>query len=174
MPVTPAELRARLTNGDCQVVDVREGDERAAGHLAESIHIPLDDLVDHLDELDVERPVVAVCHSGTRSERAAAELQQVGFRADSLEGGLLAWDEHTEQATVSGGSEGDGDGGLPVSSDQFGTLHNELLEVVTEAEARFGDREPTDDELHDFLRERLRRHGRSEDGIEQIIHDLSP
>lgn len=171
--MTPAELRTRLTNGDCQVVDVREGDEWAAGHLAESIHMPLGDLADRLDELDPERPAVAVCHSGARSERAAAELQRAGLRADSLAGGLLAWDEHTGQATVSGGSEADGDGGLPVSSDQFGTLHNVLLEVVTEAEARFGDREPTDDELHDFLRERLRRDGRSEDEIEQVIHDLS-
>ena len=54
-----------------QVVDVRYPNEWEAGHIEGAVHIPLDYVFDHLDELDPTRPVVTVCRSGGRSAEAA-------------------------------------------------------------------------------------------------------
>jgi rhodanese-related sulfurtransferase len=49
-------------------------------------------LKDAVATLDRERPVVAVCRSGSRSARAVAMLQQAGFaQVANLAGGMLRW-----------------------------------------------------------------------------------
>ncbi|MES2959699.1 MAG: rhodanese-like domain-containing protein, partial [Pseudomonadota bacterium] len=62
------------------------------GHIPNALPIPLGGLKDRLAELDRERPVVAVCRSGSRSARAVAMLQQAGFgQVANLAGGMLRW-----------------------------------------------------------------------------------
>jgi rhodanese-related sulfurtransferase len=91
--LTPFELRERIERGDdLQLVDVREPDEWAIGHLPGSILIPRGDLIARRDELDRERPVVCICHHGIRSAHAAAVLAAHGFRdVRDLAGGLERW-----------------------------------------------------------------------------------
>ena len=91
--VTPRELFARLARGDdLQLLDVREPDEWAIGHLPGSILIARGDLVAHLDELDPARTVVCICHHGVRSLHAAAVLRAHGFEdVLDLAGGLERW-----------------------------------------------------------------------------------
>jgi glyoxylase-like metal-dependent hydrolase (beta-lactamase superfamily II)/rhodanese-related sulfurtransferase len=77
-----------------QIVDVREADEfnGPLGHLALARPIPMDALMSRLEELDRERPVVAVCRSGTRSAQAALLLSKAGFKqVANLAGGMLRW-----------------------------------------------------------------------------------
>ncbi len=59
---------------EVQVLDVRYPNEWEAGHIDGAVHIPVDDLAERVQELDRERPVVTVCRSGQRSERAAQWL----------------------------------------------------------------------------------------------------
>jgi hypothetical protein len=40
---------------------------RDAGHIDGAVHIPMDYVFDHADELDRSRPVVTVCRTGSRS-----------------------------------------------------------------------------------------------------------
>ena len=44
-----------------------------------------------LDEVPRDRTVVAVCRSGSRSDRAAKGLRASGYAAENLEGGVTAW-----------------------------------------------------------------------------------
>jgi rhodanese-related sulfurtransferase len=83
-----------LEEQTAQVVDVREPDEWADGHIAGAIHIPLGELGNRVGELDPERPVITLCHAGVRSLYAADALIKSGF-ADvaSLAGGMVAWEE---------------------------------------------------------------------------------
>ena len=46
------------------MLDVREPDEWAAGHVPDSLHIPMGELEARLDELPLDRQIVAVCRSG--------------------------------------------------------------------------------------------------------------
>ncbi len=89
--VTPAELRALPAQG-LHLIDVREPAEYAALRLADSTLIPLSTLEERAPSLDQARPIVLVCHSGSRAAQAARSLEARGF-ADVrvLAGGLQAW-----------------------------------------------------------------------------------
>lgn len=91
---------------ELQLVDVREGDEWAAGHIAGSLHIPMDDVAGRLSELDTDRQVVTVCRSGRRSGEVAEHLSESGYRARNLEGGLERWSQEGLPLTASDGGAG--------------------------------------------------------------------
>ncbi|MGO4379936.1 rhodanese-like domain-containing protein [Pseudoduganella sp. RAF53_2] len=77
-----------------QIVDVREASEfiDQLGHLQGARLMPLSKLMDRVDELDREKPVVAVCRSGARSAQACVLLTKAGFpQVANLAGGMLRW-----------------------------------------------------------------------------------
>jgi rhodanese-related sulfurtransferase len=73
-----------------QVLDVREDVEWRAGHIPGARHVPLGRLVARLAELP-EGQTLVVCRVGSRSAGAVAYLQQQGYDAVNLDGGLLDW-----------------------------------------------------------------------------------
>ncbi|MGH1564474.1 rhodanese-like domain-containing protein [Mumia sp. DW29H23] len=73
------------------VVDVREDDEWAAGHIEGALHIPLGQLAVRADEVPADGQVLVYCHAGGRSARAVGFLQQRGVDAVNLAGGVIAW-----------------------------------------------------------------------------------
>lgn len=73
------------------VLDVREDDEWRAGRIEGAVHIPIRELRARVDELDAEQPLVAVCRSGQRSGQVTRALNDHGFDATNLDGGLKAW-----------------------------------------------------------------------------------
>jgi len=100
---SPAELRARLSDrqtGAPLLVDVREAHEFAAGHLADSLHLPLAELEFRHSELPADREVVFICRSGARSLRACQIAAGQGLtRLGNLAGGLAAWAESLTQTS---------------------------------------------------------------------------
>jgi len=87
-----ADVQRRLAAGEIAVLDVREPDEWAEGHIPGAQWIPLGDLEDRVAELDQAREWVCVCHLGQRSASAADFLRESGFRASNLVGGMAAWE----------------------------------------------------------------------------------
>ena len=75
--------------GSVLLLDVREDDEWAAGHVRGSLHMPLGSL--DPSGLPADVPVVVVCRSGNRSAKAAAVLAQAGVDAVNMAGGMNAW-----------------------------------------------------------------------------------
>jgi molybdopterin/thiamine biosynthesis adenylyltransferase/rhodanese-related sulfurtransferase len=71
----------RLRDAGYRVVDVREPDEWAAGHILGATHIPLGQLAERAPaELpDRDERLLLQCHSGARSGRAAAYLDSIGY-----------------------------------------------------------------------------------------------
>jgi glyoxylase-like metal-dependent hydrolase (beta-lactamase superfamily II)/rhodanese-related sulfurtransferase len=91
--------------GPVQILDVREEEEFTGplGHIEGAVLIPLGQLAARVDELQRDRPVVAVCRAGGRSAQATAILQQAGFgEIANLNGGMLRW--RAEGHPVEGGS----------------------------------------------------------------------
>jgi rhodanese-related sulfurtransferase len=76
---------------DAVLVDVREDDEWAAGHIEGATHIPLQELPARLGELP-EGQTLVVCKVGARSARAVAWLAQQGRDVVNLDGGMLDWE----------------------------------------------------------------------------------
>lgn len=157
-----------------QLVDVRLPNEWEAGHIEGSVHIPELDLAERLDELDRSRPVVTVCRAGTRSDDAAARLRGEGFDAQSLDGGLLAWKwaglPLTGPIVEPLGHDDEGDeGGDGEISPEFQKLQADFLEVAFAAQERFGDREPSREEMHAFLKERMIAEGKTPDEADAFL-----
>jgi rhodanese-related sulfurtransferase len=74
-----------------RILDVREPDEFAAGHVSGAVHVPLRDLDGRLGQLDRSARWLAMCRSGARSARATALLRRHGFEARNVAGGVTAW-----------------------------------------------------------------------------------
>lgn len=105
-PALPPEVSvaqaAALQGQGAFLVDVRQPEEFAEGHIAGSTLIPLDDLESRIAEVPRDRNVVVVCHSGNRSRHGRDILLQAGYpRVVSLSGGLAAW-ESEGRTTVTG------------------------------------------------------------------------
>jgi rhodanese-related sulfurtransferase len=91
-----AELNARIAkpDGGLVVLDVREKDAYAAGHVPGARHLPRGQLELRInDELaDPTARIVTVCEFGKISTLAAATLRELGFlRTAALDGGMKAW-----------------------------------------------------------------------------------
>ena len=77
---------------DTVVLDVREPEEYAHGHVPGAVSLPQADLASRLDEVPRDRPVMLVCQRGMRSYRAAQFLVQMGIdQVASIKGGTAAW-----------------------------------------------------------------------------------
>src|SRR4029453_5076323 len=87
-PLQHRAVAARVTDG-WMLLDVRTDAEWADGRIAGSVHIPMDQLMQRLDEVDDR--VVCVCAVGGRSGRVAQFLNAQGREAVTLDGGLYAW-----------------------------------------------------------------------------------
>ena len=70
------------------LLDVREADEWQAGHAPSAYWIPLGELERARMEVPINRRVVCVCRSGSRSARAAEALTTMGFDAVNMTGGM--------------------------------------------------------------------------------------
>lgn len=90
--ISPAEFVSRRDRGEAlTLLDVREGWELDVASVPGVQHIPMGEIADRLGEIARDREVVVVCRSGRRSLEVAKYLQQNGFNAVNLAGGVLAW-----------------------------------------------------------------------------------
>lgn len=86
------------------LVDVREDDEFAAGHVPGAQHIPLGEVVERMDEVPTDGTVYVICARGGRSAKAVAHFRSVGIDAVNVAGGTLAWIEAGLPTTADAGS----------------------------------------------------------------------
>ncbi len=153
-----------------QLVDVRYESEWQVGHIDGAVNIPEEDLSDRVDELNRDRPVVAVCRAGTRSGEAAEWLRGQGFDAQSLDGGMLSWKWAGLPIT----------GGIAqpppkpeLSSPDMQKLHNDFLEIALAVQERFGvGAQPSEEEIRDFLRERMINEGRTPEEADAFLAEM--
>jgi glyoxylase-like metal-dependent hydrolase (beta-lactamase superfamily II)/rhodanese-related sulfurtransferase len=91
VPSVPAEsLGARPA--DAKLIDVREPEEYAAGHVPGAVNVPQSELASRIDELPANGRVYVICQGGMRSLRSAQFLVQQGFRdVVNAAGGTGAW-----------------------------------------------------------------------------------
>jgi glyoxylase-like metal-dependent hydrolase (beta-lactamase superfamily II)/rhodanese-related sulfurtransferase len=103
--ISPADLQERIDRGDpVRVLDVRNRDEVDRWQLsgpavtvtqrsnAKFIQATVTDSVDEFAEgIDGEGPIVAVCARGEASREVAAALEDAGYEASNLAGGMEAW-----------------------------------------------------------------------------------
>jgi len=83
-----------LINNDAAVVDLRNAEAYSRGHIVNAKNIPFDEFEARKDSLSATKTLIAVCDSGTNSNKAVAALRQSGFEsAYGLKGGMTAWSQ---------------------------------------------------------------------------------
>ena len=74
------------------LLDVRERDEYAAGHIPGSVNLPLSELHSAEDRFpDMDTPLFVYCLSGARSGKAIAALKEMGYTKLTNLGSIRAW-----------------------------------------------------------------------------------
>lgn len=73
------------------LIDVRETDEFAGGHVPWAVNIPLSQFVERAGEIESDGPVHLICQAGGRSAKAAEYLDQQGYDTVNVDGGTSAW-----------------------------------------------------------------------------------
>lgn len=92
--ISPAGAVNLINRERAVVVDVSDTAEFAAGHVGGAKNIPLNQLEEKLASAVKNKtlPLILICRTGTRSGRALAIAQKLGYqKAQSLGGGLGAW-----------------------------------------------------------------------------------
>ena len=88
--VDPAATRDAATRP--LIVDVREPDEYAAERVAGVVLLPISQFVARHAELPKDRPLLMLCHSGSRSTSATMYLLQSGWTdVRNITGGMIGW-----------------------------------------------------------------------------------
>ena len=99
------ELAGLLADDAVTLVDVRSPEEFSGeagypcdprqGHIDGAVNVPLEvfmaDMQAALADIDTSRPIVVYCHSGQRSEMAAAILRSAGHEATNYDGSWHEW-----------------------------------------------------------------------------------
>lgn len=94
--LTPAGAVQLINREKAVVIDVSETEEFAAGHVGGAKNVPLGQLEERLPTVVKNKalPLVLVCASGARANRAVGIAKKLGYEnAQAMAGGLKAWRE---------------------------------------------------------------------------------
>ena len=84
------ELRQEHKN--IQILDVREDSERDHAAVKGTIHIKLTEIAERHNELDKNKKIFVMCHTGTRSQAVVKWLKTNGYEYSvNVLGGIDAW-----------------------------------------------------------------------------------
>ena len=91
--ISPMEAIKYLDDQDYKFIDVRTISEFMSGHIQNSIHIPLQELENRLNEIEQikQKNIIIYCRSGARSSNATDLLLKNNFKVQNLTGGILSW-----------------------------------------------------------------------------------
>jgi rhodanese-related sulfurtransferase len=93
--LTPKEFSSKYKSTPSAILlDVRTVSEVKEGALTNAKNIVYDDsFSSKIGDLPKEAPIFIYCKGGVRSAKAAAILEEKGFKVYQLKGGLDAWKE---------------------------------------------------------------------------------
>ena len=91
--ITVHELNKLLeSKKKLQILDIREDSERDLASLKGTIHIKLNEIAKRYNEIDKNKNVFVMCHTGTRSQTVVKWLKSQGYNyAVNVLGGIDAW-----------------------------------------------------------------------------------
>jgi len=86
------QLHAALEQKQYVVVDIRDANSFASGHIPGAIHLTNDNIVDFMRDADLDAPTIVCCYHGVSSQPAAEYLISQDFSdVYSLDGGFVHW-----------------------------------------------------------------------------------
>lgn len=98
--VSAGEAKALIDNGDCLLLDVREPDEYAGGHIPGAVNLPLERIKagETLLPPDKDGLILVYCLTGRRAGRAVKALTALGYTRAKNMGGVMNWPYDVEKS----------------------------------------------------------------------------
>jgi rhodanese-related sulfurtransferase len=89
---TVTELKEKFDKKESfDLLDVREDNELLYAKIDPHINIPISSIMARHEELNKEKAIVVMCHTGVRSAQVCQYLETLGYNVTNLEGGIHAW-----------------------------------------------------------------------------------
>jgi CBS domain-containing protein len=158
---TVADARSRLEEAGAEVAVVAEEGLAVGSVDGKALDGAADD--DRLLE------VMDVVPSTVRPSVAVAELAQSGAErvlVTTPDGRILG------EATADAWAGSDGEGHDHGSAPDVARLEKEFMDTIEAAQEHFGDREPSEEELRRFLRDRLVSEGRTPEEADRFLAEM--
>lgn len=90
--ISAAQLEEYLRMGKpLFLVDLRDQEDFAQEHIRGAVNIPAEELPERIGELPFDRLIVLYCYHGPQSMRAARWLDQMGYDAVNMYGGMQGY-----------------------------------------------------------------------------------
>lgn len=90
--MTAQQLEEKLKQDDnIELIDVRENFEVKFGKVPGAKNIPLQELINNLQDLDKSKEYILICRSGNRSGMAGQFMQMQGFKTVNVVDGMIGW-----------------------------------------------------------------------------------
>lgn len=90
--ISAQQTKARLDKNEIKVVDIRDQQSFALGHIPGAYHLTGDSITQFIQDNALDMPVVVCCYHGISSQQAAQYMLQQGFsEVYSMDGGFEAW-----------------------------------------------------------------------------------
>ncbi|MGO1296112.1 MAG: thiosulfate sulfurtransferase GlpE [Vibrio sp.] len=81
-----------IENRAAKIVDIRDPRSFKESHATSAYHLTNDTMIDFMNEVDFDEPVLVICYHGNSSQGAAQYLINQGFdEVYSVDGGFEAW-----------------------------------------------------------------------------------
>tara|TARA_B100001758_G_C17783458_1_gene291046 strand:- start:170 stop:490 length:321 start_codon:yes stop_codon:yes gene_type:complete len=98
--ITVKELKHKFDNNeDFMLLDVRNIQEVLFSKINGSIHIPMNEIMDRINELDSNKEIIIQCKSGKRSARVCEYLMTQNFNnVKNLKGGIISWADEIDSS----------------------------------------------------------------------------
>ena len=98
--ITVTELKNKFDNNeDFMLLDVRNIQEVLYSKIEKSIHIPMNEIQERINELDSNKEIIIQCKSGKRSARVCEYLMTQNFNnVKNLSGGIIAWADEIDNS----------------------------------------------------------------------------
>ena len=100
--ITVSDLNKKINNKDDFILlDVRNIEEVLFSKINLSLHIPMNEISNRINELDKNKEIIVQCKSGKRSAKVCEFLIQNGYcDVKNLAGGILAWAKHIDNSII--------------------------------------------------------------------------
>lgn len=90
--ITARQLEEKIKQDEnIELIDVREDFEIKFGKIPEAKNIPLQQLLNSLNELDKNKEYILICRSGSRSDMAGQFMEMQGFKTVNVVDGMIGW-----------------------------------------------------------------------------------
>ncbi|MBR5284520.1 MAG: rhodanese-like domain-containing protein, partial [Clostridia bacterium] len=94
------KVLAAAEAGTDLIIDIRDAEDYAAGHIKGAVNIPFLQVVNYVEQLPREQRIIVACYSGQTAGQIVGSLQLGGFNAYTLSGGMGSVKEDTPLETT--------------------------------------------------------------------------